>query len=197
MHLTTPPFVPRVRENQSITKYFEDENDILSDDSSSFISLKENVDSAASEAQIKTVMGHHFEKWKAERRQREKVELGMQEFPDEEYDYVKTKFGPQFEQWKAHRIIEVRNMQLNQGIDPDATLAALTKKPRKERKRPRDKLLRDPELAKTVMELRKKGAFLGYTYRRPRKFHLDEDVQRGRVSYTRPTIIPVHSGSGV
>lgn len=37
---------------------------------------------------------------------------------------------------------------------------------RKERKRPRDKLLRDRDTAPKVLELRKKGAFLGYTYRR-------------------------------
>ena len=39
---------------------------------------------------------------------------------------------------------------------------------RKEKKRPRDKLLRDKGTAPTVLELRKKGAFLGYTYRRYR-----------------------------
>jgi hypothetical protein len=42
---------------------------------------------------------------------------------------------------------------------------------RKEKKRPRDRLLRDKDIAPKVLELRKKGAFLGYTYRRyrPRK----------------------------
>jgi protein-serine/threonine kinase len=37
---------------------------------------------------------------------------------------------------------------------------------RKEKKRPRDKLLRDRDFAPEVLELRKKGAFLGYAYRR-------------------------------
>jgi hypothetical protein len=37
---------------------------------------------------------------------------------------------------------------------------------RKEKKRPRDRLLRDRDTAPKVLELRKKGAFLGYTYRR-------------------------------
>ncbi|KAL2064994.1 hypothetical protein VTL71DRAFT_4134 [Oculimacula yallundae] len=37
---------------------------------------------------------------------------------------------------------------------------------RKEKKRPRDRLLRDKETAPKVLELRKRGAFLGYTYRR-------------------------------
>jgi hypothetical protein len=39
---------------------------------------------------------------------------------------------------------------------------------RKEKKRPRDKILRDPEVGRQVLEIRKKGAFVGYTYRRPR-----------------------------
>lgn len=41
----------------------------------------------------------------------------------------------------------------------------------KERKRPRDRLLRDKELAPKVLELRKRGAFLGYTYRKFRPYH--------------------------
>jgi hypothetical protein len=36
------------------------------------------------------------------------------------------------------------------------------------KKRPRDRLLRDKDTAPKVLELRKKGAFLGYTYRRYR-----------------------------
>lgn len=80
--------MPRVKENQSITKYFEDEKDIVSDDAStSCCSVKER--------------GHE--------------EAG-----------------------------------------------------KKIRKRPRDKLLRDPVTARKVMELRKKSAFFGYTYRRPK-----------------------------
>lgn len=39
---------------------------------------------------------------------------------------------------------------------------------RKEKKRPRDRLLRDKDVAPKVLELRKRGAFLGYTYRRYR-----------------------------
>src|ERR1700709_1260241 len=39
---------------------------------------------------------------------------------------------------------------------------------RKEKKRPRDRLLRDRDIAPKVLELRKRGAFLGYTYRRIR-----------------------------
>ena len=37
----------------------------------------------------------------------------------------------------------------------------------RERRRPRDRILRDRSIAKEVLELRKQGAFAGYAYRRP------------------------------
>ncbi|KAK3335347.1 kinase-like protein [Cercophora scortea] len=45
---------------------------------------------------------------------------------------------------------------------------------RKDRKRPRDRLLRDRHTRGVVMEVRKKTAFLGYTWRRMRPLDLDE-----------------------
>ncbi|KAL1310911.1 hypothetical protein AAFC00_001138 [Neodothiora populina] len=191
MHLTRPPFIPNVREHQSITKYFEEEHDIVTDDSSSYTSMKDNVDSTASETQIKDFMGHHYDKWRAERRRREKAELGLHEYPDDQYEVLKDRMGHRFEHFRAQRILEVRRSQLNKGIDPDAALAATTNKKPKEMKRPRDKMLRDPDIAKVVMKLRKKGAFLGYTYRRPTPFPVDEAMCRGRVACSRPSIIPV------
>ena len=50
----------------------------------------------------------------------------------------------------------------------------------KEKKRPRDRLLRDKEVGRKVLELRKRGAFLGYTYQRP-CVAADEE-ERGRSS---------------
>lgn len=46
---------------------------------------------------------------------------------------------------------------------------------RKERKRPRDRLLRDRATRSVVMKERKKTAFLGYTWRRMRPLFLEED----------------------
>lgn len=51
---------------------------------------------------------------------------------------------------------------------------------RKEKKRPRDRALRDKAVGRQVLELRKKGAFIGYTYQRP-TFSFSED-ERGRSS---------------
>ncbi|KAF2436111.1 kinase-like protein [Tothia fuscella] len=48
----------------------------------------------------------------------------------------------------------------------------------KEKKRPRDKILRDPDMAPTALAERKAKAFLGYTYRRPEGFDLSGMEER-------------------
>ncbi|KAK4992896.1 hypothetical protein LTR50_000802 [Elasticomyces elasticus] len=180
LHRMQPPFVPRVRENQSITKYFEDEKDITSDDSSSYVSLKKNVESHPSEAQTAEGLGPHFDKNCVEH---EKSELGIPGYSDASLERIKAQLGPEYQQWKASK------MQALNAPDP-----AVEKRAQKERKRPRDKMLRDPRVGMKVLELRKKGAFLGYTYRRPKTYVLDQEVGRGRPSLPRrPTILPVCS----
>ncbi|KAL8652313.1 MAG: hypothetical protein Q9210_002752 [Variospora velana] len=65
--------------------------------------------------------------------------------------------------------------------------SAKTEKP-KEKRRPRDRALRDKDVGRTVLELRKKGAFPGYTYRRPRLPDCDEE--RGRQAVSRRSKLP-------
>jgi len=48
----------------------------------------------------------------------------------------------------------------------------------KEKKRARDKLLRDATVAKIVMDVRKKGAFLGYTWKKPNTWSLGNEMRR-------------------
>lgn len=50
---------------------------------------------------------------------------------------------------------------------------------RREKKRPRDRVLRDKKFGKKVLELRKRGAFLGYAYQRPATMDFDEKRGRG------------------
>ena len=59
---------------------------------------------------------------------------------------------------------------------------AKPRKAGKEKKRPRDRVLRDKVVGRQVLELRKKGAFLGYAYRRP-GFSVGEE-DRGRQGAT-------------
>ncbi|BDD56748.1 hypothetical protein MPDQ_002839 [Monascus purpureus] len=60
-----------------------------------------------------------------------------------------------------------------------ASTAKVQKKP-KEKKRPRDKILRDERVGKAVLEMRKGGSFLGYTYRRPKPAIMALSSERGR-----------------
>ena len=68
-----------------------------------------------------------------------------------------------------------------------ATKTAKTAKP-KEKKRPRDRALRDKDVGRTVLEIRKRGAFPGYTYRRSRLPQLEEE--RGRQGIGRRSKLP-------
>lgn len=131
LHLEPPPFVPRVRSNQSITKYFEDEKDILgdSDDGKTSSDVSEQ------------------------------------------------------EHRKSHSYQRLHEDGANE-------VEHLAQKPKKEKKRPRDKLLRDPHVRREVMELRKRNAFLGYTYRRPKTWTHEDEERVGRPRTARTSIVP-------
>ncbi|OCL14882.1 kinase-like protein [Glonium stellatum] len=149
LHLAHPPFVPRVSSNQSITKYFDDEADILSG--------SDHLDSSSYASEGK--------------------QIGTVE------DANKSKKEERVKRLKA----------VKQTVD-DVTQAKAPEKVRrrkKEKKRPRDKLLRDPEVGRTVLELRKKGAFIGYTYRRPRFAMPEMSDRAGRASLARQSVIPI------
>lgn len=64
---------------------------------------------------------------------------------------------------------------------------------KKEKKRPRDKILRDKEVGKTVLELRKQSAFLGYTYRRPKGVALALGADRGRGPLCRDQLVDLYA----
>ena len=132
LHLTRPPFVPRVRSEKEITKYFDDEAEIMSEsdhlDSSSYEMMQMDGPTAV-----------------------EGVES-----PDEQYLTPKADPGIPREKGElsAHGKMHIVSNKV--------------RRRNKEKKRPRDKLLRDPEMGRIVLEVRKKNAFIGYTYRRPR-----------------------------
>lgn len=64
---------------------------------------------------------------------------------------------------------------------------------KKERKRPRDKILRDRKVGKTALGIRKKGAFLGYTYRRPRAPAMALRTERGRQPFSRGALTDLYA----
>lgn len=142
LHMTRPPFVPRVHGGQPITKYFDDENEIMSAsdhlDSSSYEVVEELVAPNIADNDITPTAAPGATA------------------PQPPYEQICNSFQ------------KVRRR-------------------RKEKKRPRDKMLRDPHVGRAVLELRKKGAFVGYTYRRP-MFSLPE-LEAG-ISAARPSPAP-------
>lgn len=125
LHMTRPPFIPRVHGGQPITKYFDDEADIMS--------ASDHLDSSSYEAAPFEELPHL-------------VSIGDNDVTPIA-ESVTAKPSPAYEQI-GHSMQKIRRRK-------------------KDKKRPRDKLLRDPVVGRTVLEIRKKGAFVGYTYRRP------------------------------
>jgi serine/threonine protein kinase len=224
LHLLPPPFVPRVRENQSITKYFEDEKDIVTDhgagaggggvdesETSSFISLVENHGhelEGMEEGEMEKVLGSRekVEKVLHMQRLKERIALGIEECDDSELRRIKEHRGAGYEAWKAQRVVEVAEKRAEMGLfDGDGVLARLlTGKgggKKKEKKRARDKILRDLGLGRKVLELRKMGAFVGYTYRRPKGVVIvggsNGFGRRGARGLGRGTILPVEGKADV
>ncbi|KAL1799179.1 hypothetical protein ACET3X_003216 [Alternaria dauci] len=147
LHQSRPPFVPRVHGGQPITKYFDDEAEIMS--------ASDHLDSSSYEV------------------------IGEVVVPDTVDRPGENETTPL-----------IQSAAQQNGITKPAQ--ALFAKPlqelkrrKREKKRPRDKILRDPEVGRTVLEIRKKGAFVGYTYRRPR-FSLPD--LEDKIAITRPHI---------
>ena len=102
MHAIAPPFIPRFRENQSITKYFEDEKDIIDSESSSLIStLAEMNDTAPEHHSQDPSPRSQYSGEKSLDTATEKEEVGMAGCPDEELKRIKEHCGPFYEQWKT------------------------------------------------------------------------------------------------
>lgn len=259
MHSLTPPFVPRFKENQSITKYFEDEKDICASESSphgssslqqsgncppfpdlgqrqsNFAQAANGIDNRRSEYEVRHRLGRHWEQWRPGDLTPEKKQLNIEDWEDEELQRMKCEAGPYWEQWKRQRMLELeaaRGIATDGGLEAEPNVAVNKSEPlsltpdqihevkhwlgginaplknAKQKKRARDKALRDPVVGRKVLELRKKGAFLGYTYRRIKPMGweeldrypygfvgsgcgLDGAKQRNRARPKRASIIPV------
>ena len=150
--------------------------------------IRDRLEGVTDEGKLHVALGTHYERFKAERVENEKVRLGIEDCSDGELQRIKEHFGPDYDQWRLDRIQHVQEERLQHGLE-------LTKssKGRKEKKRPRDKLLRDPDVGRKVLDIRKRRAFFGYTYRRPKPLVLEQDGRKGRKAFARPTILPVES----
>lgn len=139
LHLMTPPFIPDIR-SMDDTHYF-DEEDPISDFSESASGPPPTVKEIA----------------EALRPFNREVQILATGFIERPHDSVKLR--------KVEKEIDTFNLN---DEHKDYLKAFVKHYGRKEKKRPRDRLLRDKDTASKVLELRKEGAFLGYTYRRYR-----------------------------
>lgn len=137
IHTMTPPFVPNIK-SMDDTHYF-DEEESISDFSASITHAQPTPDNLAGALK-------NFDK------ELQIVATGYIERP---YDSIKL------------RNLEKEIDAFDVPDEQKTHLKDFVKRfGHKERKRPRDRLLRDRALAPKVLELRKGCAFLGYTYRR-------------------------------
>lgn len=140
LHRMPPPFIPEVQSLED-TRYFDEEEPI-----SEVLSSSHEIEYGEEE------------KEKALRMFNREIQILAKGFVANTYDTVRLK--------KIDREIDGFNM----GDQEKEYLRGFVKHyGKREKKRPRDRMLRDKEIQGKVLELRKKGAFLGYTWRRMRR----------------------------
>ena len=139
LHLMTPPFVPNIK-SMDDTHYF-DEEDPISDVSESVQNMTPTIADIAN----------------ALKPFNREIQILATSFIERPHDTVRLR--------KMEREIDgfVMSEEQKEYLKQFVKLYG-----KKEKKRPRDKLLRDNETAPKVLQLRKEGAFLGYTYKRIR-----------------------------
>jgi hypothetical protein len=154
IHTMKPPFVPKVKSWED-TKYFEEDEPVSDiDDASSFASGHADAKDHAVlvPATPLTVSPSTFENAVVAAGTLGSDPSGFQAFNG------KT----------VNEIIAEQNRKLKEAEEAREKEQAQTKRKEKDKKRPRDKMLRDKVVGRQVLDLRKKGAFLGYTWRRPK-----------------------------
>ncbi|KAB8303351.1 hypothetical protein EYC80_004783 [Monilinia laxa] len=137
IHLMPPPFIPNIK-SMDDTHYF-DEEEPISDFSESVEAVTPTVQQIAD----------------ALRPFNREIQILATNFIERPHDTSRLK--------KVEKEIDQFNMRDEEKEYLKTFVKTFGKK---EKKRPRDRLLRDKEIAPKILELRKKGAFLGYTYRR-------------------------------
>jgi protein-serine/threonine kinase len=157
IHLMTPPFVPAIKTADN-TQYF-DEEDPISDFSSSHDSAPGL--SPPTEDELEAAL----------RCFNSEIKILARSYVMTAYDSTRLR--------KIEHEIDAFCMGDEQ---KDYLRGFVRAYGRKEKKRPRDRLLRDKEVAKKVLEERKRGAFLGYSYRRIRRGSVGDVGMRATVN---------------
>jgi serine/threonine protein kinase len=170
LHMIPPPFVPRVREHQSITKYFEEEKEILRG--------SDGVDPTDaptdSESELEKIGKHSGIKVRGQQRGRDSASPIKAGIPGAKGHATgqPSKFTNPAS--SSHLLHQTRTRRHSGEPKHDLTSPSKGRQGKKAQRRACDKALRDPNIARTVLDLRKKNAFFGYTYRRPKPLPLVE-----------------------
>jgi hypothetical protein len=172
LHLMPPPFVPRVREHQSITKYFEEEEEILRG-SGGVDPTDAPSDSDSEPDEVGSVSGVNVGGQNSGLDCAPSAKGDQNSCGAQQNDEVQpSKVTDQGSSSHNHRQNKTRPHTEEQ--KDDSTLPSKKRRPKRIQRRARDKVLRDPSTARIVLDLRKKNAFFGYTYRRPKPLPLIE-----------------------
>ena len=184
LHQMPPPFVPKIR-SEDDTQYFDDsdafdDNDESSDFSSPQCSKEENVKdreaheggNRAGELLLKDAAGCLGKELAAKTRREDgedSMDVALEAF-DVAVQMKALGWIPTPYDSARLKTIEAEIGQLialgMSTSDGEALLRFVERYGKREKKRPRDRLLRDRKTRSISMELRKRNAFLGYTWRR-------------------------------
>ncbi|CAK7567262.1 MAG: hypothetical protein SEPTF4163_005224 [Sporothrix epigloea] len=178
-----PPFIPNIRSNED-TRYFEDSNVFGDDDESTELSSQQWSERDADKDNNVSKDGETIQKpLDGATACIDKVYAAISEQYDKKNNIdealeafnvaVQTKaLGWIATPYDSHRLkgIETEIRQLiDLGLpiaDGEALLQFVERYGKRLKKRSRDRLLRDQQTKRISMELRKRNAFLGYTWRR-------------------------------
>ena len=147
-----PPWIPVVR-GRDDTTYFDEEDPISDvDDASSCTTQEDVTEQEAFEAQVAAEYAKH-------------AMDGTNQDTDDQIQQVRDT-------------IKVEHKKMDSVKSEEKPLLKKEGTKIKEKKRPRDRMLRDKQVGRQVLELRKRGAFIGYSYRRPRRVGRSSELNR-------------------
>ncbi|ERT03103.1 AGC/NDR/NDR protein kinase [Sporothrix schenckii ATCC 58251] len=170
LYMMPPPFVPKLR-TEDDTQYFDDS--FKSDTDGSSESASEADKNEAARAPSPPPKDDDFmEKDYAAKNKKEmadRIDEALQGFDVNIQMRALTWVATPFDSSRLKAIEAEIGQLVALGLpmaDGEALIRFVAKFGKKERKRPRDRLLRNAKTKKISMELRKRNAFLGYTWRR-------------------------------
>ncbi|OJJ45377.1 hypothetical protein ASPZODRAFT_581180 [Penicilliopsis zonata CBS 506.65] len=174
LHLQRPPLMPRVRGWED-TRYFEGSACLNGDEDDDTESTSSENTECIGQQRVSEPTSHRTSELARDLKPHNENELGSSAVPEvDDPDFFSPLAG------------------CKRTADHSEPPQKKRKKRQKTRVRPRDKILRDKGVGKRVLEMRKKDAFWGYTYRRPNPIHTLFNDERGRPLFPRTPIAELY-----